>query len=175
MSVSSGLVSMISSHGSHFLASLHAWLFLAVCWAFLYLQIFWSFALRCSRYLETVWFFLVFAFKICRWDPVCVQSSAECFPLWVLSSVPSGLSRGWFPSLGWFPHIPVLSSTQPNTFTVSAVRSSPVPCPVNRCHLFSLGLSALSFQFRDSIGFHPNSLPWAVAWKPSPGSKPGHR
>lgn len=122
MSVSSGLVSMISSHGSHFLASLHAWLFLAVCWAFLYLQIFWSFALRCSRYLETVWFFLVFVFKICRWDPVCVQSSAECFPLWVLSSVPSGLSRGWFPSLGWFPHIPVLSSTQPNTFT--SLRSS---------------------------------------------------
>lgn len=37
MSVSSGLVLGISSHGSHFLAPLHAWLFLVVCWAFLYL------------------------------------------------------------------------------------------------------------------------------------------
>lgn len=175
MSVSSGLVSMISSHGSHFLASLHAWLFLAVCWAFLYLQIFWSFALRCSRYLETVWFFLVFAFKICRWDPVCVQSSAECFPRGSSPQCPLVFPEDDSPALGGFLTYLCWAVRSRILLPVSAVRPSPVPCPVNRCHLFFLGVSALSFQFRDSIGFHPNSLPWAVAWKPSPGSKPGHR
>lgn len=165
MSVSSGLVSMISSHGSHFLASLHAWLFLAVCWAFLYLQIFLSFALRCSCYLETVWFFLVFAFKICRWDPVCVQSSAECFPRGSSPQCPLVFPEDDSPALGGF--LTYLCWAVRSRILLQSPQFAPLRYPV-------LGIAATFFSLDFQLYPFNSGIPSGSTRTPCPELWPGN-